>query len=136
VPGGASRKRLLDRRDGICQKPAMSRWKSLTRSAEGEQDASGFRPRVSYLGLESSANAIRIEGRAHCAEVSVSRGSEVVVAASPIYRTRLRAFHHPALRNARISFSIRRSLIWVSMLTKNDTVGGSASGLKRKPKGF
>jgi hypothetical protein len=124
----------MNRRDGICQKPAMSRWKSLTRSAEGEQDASGFRPRVSYLRLESSANALRIE--AHCAEVSVSRGSGVVVAASPICRTRLRAFHHPALRNARISFSIRRSLIWVSILTKNDTVGGSASGLKRKPKGF
>jgi hypothetical protein len=89
---------------------------------------------TSVLNLQR--NAIRIEGRPHCAEVSVSRGSEVVVAASPIYRTCLRAFHHLARRNGRISFSIRGSLIWVSILTKNDTVGGSASGLKRKLKGF
>ena len=51
----------MGRRDGIRQKPAMSRWNNLTRLAEGEQDGSEFRPRVSYLGLESSANAIRID---------------------------------------------------------------------------
>ena len=53
----------------------------------------------------------------------------------PLSTGLLRAFHHPALRNAKISFSIRRSLIWVLILTKNDTVG-SASGLSESRKAF